>query len=165
MAELPRQPGIKRPLSDRLSAALAWVITGDQYKAADLSGIPRETIKDWMTQENWADLVAQAKQIRQGELEGKFTKIIHKAADEVIDRLENGEKVISKNGEIVQKPVAARDAAWIAAVISDKRAILRGEPTSISKRQNAKDDLKDKKAELERLGNEGLSDPESKTIN
>ena len=148
----------KRPLSDRLNAALAWVITGDDYSASDLCGIPRETIKDWRNHESWDDLMYQARKIRQGELEAKFSKIIHKAVDEVAERLEEGDVVISKTGEAVRKKVSARDAAWIYAVTTDKRAVMRGEASSISKRATDKDSLKDKKAELEKLGNEGLPD-------
>lgn len=146
----------KRPITDRLNAALCWLISGDDYEASKLSGIPRETIRDWRNQVFWEDLMYQARKIRQGELEAKFTKIIHKAVDEVADRLENGDVVISKTGEPVQKKVSARDAAWIYAVTTDKRAVMRGEASSISKRTTYKDSLKDKKEELEKLGNEGL---------
>jgi hypothetical protein len=157
----------RRPITDRLEAALAWVITGDDYAAAALCGVPRETIRDWRSDASWSALMDQARKIRQGELEAKFTKIIHKAVEEVADRLETGDVVISKTGEAVHKKVSARDAAWIYAVTTDKRAVMRGEASSISGKASNKESLSDKKAELEKLGNEGLSDEdvESKRLN
>jgi hypothetical protein len=148
----------KRPITDRLQAALAWLITGEDTSASELCGIPRETIRDWRSDSSWEEFMHQARKIRQAELEAKFTRIIHKAVDEVAERLEEGDVVVSKTGEPVRKKVSARDAAWIYAVTTDKRAVMRGEASSISKRTTDKDSLKDKKAELEKLGSQGLPD-------
>lgn len=153
-----RQPGQKRPLSEKLNAALAWVITGSCSKAEAICGIPARTIRSWMQEASWADLVDEAKKIKQAELDSKFTNIIHKAVEEVADRLENGEDVITKNGDTVKRRVSAKDAAMIAAVLSDKRAILRGTPTSITKRESAKENLDKLKKGLEYVGKQ----PEAK---
>lgn len=162
------QPGIKRPLSDRLNAALAWLITGDTEKAELICGVPGRTIRDWMREDSWEHLVNEAKRLKQSELDAKFTKIIHRAVDEVADRLDNGDEVIAKDGTKVLRKLSGREAAWIAAILSDKRAILRGEPTSISKRQNSREHLSEVQKQLEMVGKEVNPDPileTNKTLN
>ena len=59
-----------------------------------------------------------------------MTSIIHFAGEELIDRLQNGDEVITKDGDVRQKKIGAKDLAWIMSIIHDKRALLRGDPTS-----------------------------------
>jgi hypothetical protein len=49
-----------------------------------------------------------------------------------MDRLENGDPVLI-SGEIRRTPVSARDLAMVAAIVYDKRALLREDPTAIVK--------------------------------
>jgi hypothetical protein len=127
-------------------------MTGTAAEAAKMAGIPYTTALDWMSQESWPSFVDAARKQCQSELDAKFTRIIHSATKEVIDRLENGEEAISRNGEVVRRKVSAKDSALIASVFADKRSILRGEPTNISRRQDAKKTLEEQKQDLEKAG-------------
>ena len=52
---------------------------------------------------------------------------------EILDRLENGDikPMKGKDGiQYVSHPVTARDAAQVASLMADKRALMRGDPTS-----------------------------------
>lgn len=160
-----RQPGIKRPISDRLQAALCWIITGSAKEAGELCGIPGRTILNWMEEPSWEILVAEARKIRQGELDAKFTRVIHKAMDELVDRLDRGDEVVTKNGDTVRRKVSAREAAWIAGVLSDKRAILRGTPTSISSKVGGKEERDTLKKQLEALGSSDMDDQAAEKLN
>ena len=153
-----KQPGVPRPMTEKLESALAWLMTGNDYQASELCGVPRETIRDWRGLDSWEHLMDQAKKLKQNELDSQFTKIIHKSMEEITDRLEKGDEVIAKDGTRTRKAVSAKDMAWITATFADKRAVIRGQPTSISQRTNTEKALKEKKQQLEALGKESTQD-------
>jgi hypothetical protein len=66
------------------------------------------------------------------ELDGAFTRIIHKATDELLDRLNNGDAVLI-DGEVRRKPVSARDLALISGIAHDKRALIRRQKLSLQR--------------------------------
>lgn len=135
---------------DKLRAALAYLISGNSIDASKNCGIPDKTIRDWTRETWWADYIAEARKEKNDELDAAFTSIMHKAVGEVQDRIENGDEVLEpKTGTKHRRKVSARDATLIAAVLTDKRAILRGEPTRISKTVSEKDRLKDLAKDLE----------------
>jgi len=142
----------KRPITDKLAAALAWLMTGSAEEAELLCGVPARTIREWTAQESWALFMEQARREKQAQLDSKFTAIIHKATDAILDRLENGDEVVAKDGSIHKKKVGIRDLAVVKAIAFDKRNIARGMPTSISSRQDPKKHLADLKKELEVAG-------------
>jgi len=140
----------KYTTQDRMSAAMAYLITGNSIDAGKLSGIPERTIRDWTRETWWADVLGEARKEKNEELDAAFTDIIHKAMSEVKDRIVNGDEVVDvKTGAKERKKVSARDATLVGAVLVDKRAILRGEPTRISKSLNEKDRLKELVSDLE----------------
>lgn len=142
--------GVKRSTEDKLRAAMAYLITGNSLDASKVCGIPDKTIRDWTRETWWADFIAEARKEKNDELDAAFTSILHKAIGEIKDRIENGDETVdAKTGSKVRKKVSARDATLVAAVLVDKRAILRGEPTRISKSISEKERLKTLNNELE----------------
>src|SRR3990170_2331875 len=115
-------------IETRIQAAIAWLITGDTETAGELCGITGRTIRYWQTQPWWEDVLKEAQGIKQKELDALWTGLIHKSAKELRDRLDNGDPTVVK-GEIKRVPVKAKDLAFIAQTIADKRAILRGQAT------------------------------------
>ena len=135
---------------EKLRAAMAYLITGNSVEASKVCGIPDKTIRDWTREVWWADFIADARKEKNDELDAAFTDILHKAVGEVKDRIVNGDEVIDvKTGAKERRKVSARDATLVAAVLTDKRAILRGEPTRISKNISEKDRLKELAKDLE----------------
>ncbi len=121
-------------LEEKVQAAVAFAITGSVAKAAKITGIPRGAIRNWQTYSPWwEDALREIRKRKNDELDAKATRIMHGVLDELSDRLEHGDVVITKNGEKVNKPITARDAALVLGVVHDKRALLRGDPTSIKK--------------------------------
>ena len=142
--------GHKWSVEDKLRAAMAYLITGNSLEAAKVCGIPDKTIRDWTRETWWADFIGECRKEKNEELDAAFTDILHKAMGEVKDRITNGDEVIdTKTGTKNRKKVSARDATLVAAVLVDKRAILRGEPTRISKTISEKDRLKTLAQDLE----------------
>jgi hypothetical protein len=116
----------------RREAVAQYVVLGNWRKVAEATGIPQRTLGDWSKQPWFHTLFAEVRAEKGAELDGQLTRIIHKATDQLIDRLENGDPVLI-SGEIRRKPVSARDLAMVAAIVYDKRALLRDDPTSIVK--------------------------------
>lgn len=119
-----------RTIDDRLSAALAWLITGNTVEASKICGVPDRTIRDWMSKDWWEPVLEEARKSKQKELDAVWTRIIHKAAIEINDRLDNGDATLTKDGSIKKVPIKAKDLSFILSVVADKRALARGEPTS-----------------------------------
>ena len=140
----------KWSIEDKLRAAMAYLITGNSLEAAKVCGIPDKTIRDWTRETWWSDFIGECRKEKNEELDAAFTDILHLAVGEVKDRITHGDEVIdTKTGTKNRKKVSARDATLVAAVLVDKRAILRGEPTRISKTISEKDRLKTLAQDLE----------------
>lgn len=135
---------------EKLRAAMAYLITGNSVDASKVCGIPDKTIRDWTRETWWADFIADARKEKNDELDAAFTDILHKAIGQVKDRIEHGDEIVdAKTGTKNRRKVSARDATLVTAVLVDKRAILRGEPTRISKTISEKDRLKELAKDLE----------------
>ena len=52
----------------------------------------------------------------------------------MIDRLENGDYHVLKDGTLIRKPINYRDLSVGAAIAYDKRCLGRGDPTSRTER-------------------------------
>ena len=141
-------------MEDKLRAAFAYIITGNTVDASSICAIPDRTIRGWTETTWWSDLVAEAKTRKNQELDAIYTDIIHLATSEVKDRVIRGDTVVTKDGGTVRKPMNGKDIAMIAAIFQDKRAILRGEPTRISKTINEKERLKSLANNLEEVDTE-----------
>jgi hypothetical protein len=125
----------RHDMQAKIDAAIAYIVTADSEAASKLCNVPGRTIREWMHSEWWGDVLEEAKLIKQKELDSTFTRIIHQATDQLIDRIEKGDVSIDKAGNRQYVPVKAKDLAWIAAIITDKRALARGQPTSRSERK------------------------------
>ena len=121
----------KWSVEDKVAAATQYAITGNSKQAGKLTGIPPATIRWWKTESSWwPELLKEVRKAHAEELDGLQTNLIHKSAQELADRLENGDEVLDKNGEIRRKKLGGRDLVIIHGTLYDKRALSRGNPTS-----------------------------------
>lgn len=118
---------------DVIAAAKAYLATGTWNSAAKLTGIPVDTIKRWGRKDYWPIILEDINYLKNIETDRQLSNLMEKALSESLDRLEHGDYVVAK-GEVVRKPVTARDAALIAAIAYDKRALHRGDPTRIEEK-------------------------------
>jgi hypothetical protein len=82
--------------------------------------------------------VTLRKRALQLKLEDSLTDTIHTTVETIKERIENGDyKVNLKSGEIFRVPVNMKDLASTLAIIYDKRALIRGEATSIKSESKA----------------------------
>lgn len=118
---------------DRREAAVTYLITGNLRATAKQTGVNERTLADWVRSDWWDDLLQTLHAEKGIELDCKLSQIIDRCLDEVGDRLVNGDHKIGKDGNLVRVPIPAKDAAIIAAVMFDKRQIIRNLPTSINR--------------------------------
>jgi len=124
-------PSSKWTPEQKIAAVQAYVLTGTSRKASAICEIPESTIRWWkMSASWWDDLIAQTRRERDDQIEAQFTKILTKAAGNMEERLEKGDEVLDKEGNVNYRAVSARDLATIAAIMYDKQALIRGNPTS-----------------------------------
>lgn len=141
----------------KLGAVQAYMVTGDVIKASKLSGVSHQTIYDWKNKSEWWPIVlSKLRKEKQDELDAKFTELIHKALDRVEDRIINGDEVITKDGDSRRKLMGGRDLTTSLAILYDKRALVRGDPTSMSGKVDITSQLDSLKQEFAAMAREEL---------
>jgi len=134
----------------RARCVLLATVYGNVRRAAREVNVPYRTAAEWSHTDWWAEIEQKLKANASKSLEAKFTNIIRRSLDALDERLTNGDVKVLGNGTEVRVPVSAKDAAIINGVMFDKRALLRGDPTSRTERTStAKDRLKSMAKEME----------------
>ena len=136
---------LKYTKDDIIQAGKLYLVYGNYATVASEIGCDRTTVRNWANKDWWPILLEELKYLKNVELDSKYTHALEKSLSELMDRLENGDEVVnSKTGETYRKKVGARDAALISAIMYDKRALLRGDPTQIKENNFNLNDRMDK---------------------
>ncbi len=123
---------------DRVCAVMAFVVSGGNSeeaarKAEIAIGQPlnASTLRQWKSRAPWWDEAIQiARAQLQVELDAKYTRLLHETEKEMLDRVKFGDTHLDKEGDSRVVPVKLRDLVVAHGVIFDKRANIRGQPTS-----------------------------------
>ena len=143
-------PNTKYSPEQRLFGVFAYVISGSSRKAAKLTGISDTVLRDWKrTSVWWDEAVLEVRRLKQDQLDAGLTTLIHKSVGELEDRLYNGDEHVTSSGERLRKKVSARELAYIMSTLTEKRSLLRGDPTSRTEKLDSKSVLADLKEQLE----------------
>jgi len=143
----------------KIQAAVCYMITGTVNGVERMTGIKHQTVAEWKNKSQWWPLVlAKVKKDKQDELDAEITALIHKSTFELHDRLENGDEVLLKDGsgetasvESFSRKLSGKDIASIINTLYDKRAMLRGDPTSISAKATSTDVIEELKKTFEKI--------------
>ena len=155
----------KYTAEEKMQAVVAYITTGTSKQAAKYCVVPPNTIRYWKASATWwPEAVAYARQMKQEELDARMTRVIDLAVGEVEDRLINGDEVVRQGGEIVRKKMGGKEAATTAAILFDKRALIRGEPTSRTERVSVDDQLNQLKDSFEKFSQEITRKVDAKVI-
>jgi len=115
-----------------------YIATGTMREASRLTGIPEDIAKNWKSQSSWWEpTVAKVRKQKQDELDAVLTSIVHETTDHIKDRIKYGDYKRTRDGTYERIPISGKDLAVILGVLFDKRALIRGDFTSISARSNA----------------------------
>ena len=118
----------------KVGIVTSWV-TGSSLRSAALHfNVPFATVRDWKYQGAWwLDTVDKVRTDHNEDLDTYMTGVMDKATKAVVDRIENGDhRYDAKSGETIRVPMLGKDLAVVTAIYTEKRALLRGEATSIS---------------------------------
>lgn len=125
----------------RIEATTLFAATGNFSEVSRLSGVPAQTLKSWSKEDWFLRLLEDIRAENDQQIDAKFSKIVNTALDQVLDRLENGDTVLLRDGSAVKKPIGARDLSQITSMNVDKRQLLRGKPTSRTEKISENDRL------------------------
>lgn len=140
----------------KIQAAVCFMMTGTIKGAAKLSGIDQRLICRWKNESQWwGTVLAKVKKDKQDELDAQLTEVIHETMFALKDRLEVGDEVVTREG-IVKRKIGGRDLATILNTLYDKRSMLRGDPTSITRKESSDDVLKKLRGEFESIAKEAM---------
>ena len=123
---------------DRICAVMCYIVAGGRAEEASRKAtisigqaLSAGTLRQWKSRSTWwpeAENIARA--MLQQSLDRKYTRILELTEAEISDRIADGDHHMNRDGEIVRVPIKFRDLVTGHAIISDKRAMLRGNPTS-----------------------------------
>ena len=135
LSDLYRANGKWSP-EDKIAAATAYIYTGTSQAASRMLRewgieIADSTIRWWATQSSWwPELVKQVRKDKDEEIDALQTNLLHETGEQILDRVRNGDEVITKDGDIVRKKMTGRDLTIVHGTVWDKRALKRGNPTT-----------------------------------
>jgi hypothetical protein len=149
--------GLDHPLSKhspdvKINAVTTFILTGSLLKAATFSGVPYALVRSWSSKSDWwKQSIDKIRKQKNDELDARITITIDKTMNEISDRLENGDVVLRPTGELVRKPLSGKELTTMLGILYDKRALMRGDPTSRSVASNPSNILNDLKKSFEDL--------------
>ena len=108
------------PESVKLNALKLWLITGNLREVAASMNIKYDTLKTWKSSKWWVEMSEDIRTEGHIALSHKMQQVATKAIEVTMDRLENGDHVLSPTGGILRKPVAMRDAHQVAISFQDR---------------------------------------------
>lgn len=121
----------------KIQAASTYLLCGNVYQTATSCGLTVNTISDWKTRSSWwPQLMEDLRKEKQDQLDAVLTVAIDSLVDKLKVRLDEGDPYVKKDGTVGFLPVKTKDLAVTMAVLYDKRALVRGEATSIRKDSN-----------------------------
>ena len=117
---------------DRRNAVTEYALKGSIQAVSRSTGIPRTTIIGWKNSDWWETETNAVRAATDDHIMASYERILQKAAAETLDRLENGDHHLGKDGKIIRVPVRARDLTIVHGTAFDKRALVLNRPTTIS---------------------------------
>ena len=128
---------------ERLEAINLFIaFGGNRARVSEALKIPYSTLRMWEKQEWWRDAYFQIKQQESLVLSAKLHKIVLKSLDELDDRIINGDHYYhQKSGQVLRKPVNARDLQSIVRDSIDRKLKLDKPTTEEQDASNIMDKL------------------------
>jgi hypothetical protein len=122
---------------ERVVVAMTYLLSGENAALAASRAskaleheVPAGTLRQWRRRPWWAAAEAAGKRRLQVELENGYTRLLHLTEENMLERIENGDSRLTKDGDVVRVPVSLRDLVGAHAIVAQQRAMVRGEPTS-----------------------------------
>lgn len=105
---------------DKFKVLTTYTVLGSLVDTAEETGVSLETIKGWKKQAWWPRMLAQIKGEENANLAARYRKVVQKTIDKLIERVDNGDIIIDKDGEERLVPIRGRDLAVIAGIATQQ---------------------------------------------
>lgn len=128
---LDNEVNLKYPKDDVANFFLLYVSGTPIREAARLAGIKEDAAKAWRRRPWWSRVEAAARMVASQVADRKLSKVLDLAVKNIEERIVDGDPYTAQ-GEVRFKPVSAKDLAIILGVVYDKRALIRGEATTLT---------------------------------
>ena len=150
----------------KIQAAGAYLVTGTCKASAKICGISHQTISSWKNKsEWWPSVISKLKKDKQDELDAIMTGLIETLSVAMADRIDNGDEYFdSRTGSLYRRKMSGKDVVTSLAILYDKRAMLRGDPTSITQKISSGDQMKLLKDEFTKIAKDIAHEELSKTV-
>ncbi len=122
-------------LEDKYKAAAALVASGTAEGASRQTGIPVSTIRTWGRDEEFRRLCQEIRAKYGDEIKGNLAQIVKEGTEQIRDRINNGDHVFNKKGDVIRKPMSGRDLTIATGTMFDKLRVLEGQPTHIVRQE------------------------------
>lgn len=155
--------GSKYTDEDRRIAAANYAILGSNRAVGREMNIPTTTIDGWAKTEWWAELVNQAREHEEDRFRARCHQIVDKATESILDRLENGDEVHTKDG-IIKLKVKAGDLAKIGGIYYDKLRLSLNMPTRISDSSGTKQAIKQLAQQFAEISREQYEEKQANVV-
>ncbi len=116
----------------KINAAYLYAASGNYSQVARDTNISRPTLMRWAEDSPvWLEALSKARHQIGDEILAGNLKLVIKTNEEVMDRVENGDVVLTKDGKQIRVPMRGRDLAVVSGIKEDKARVALGQATSI----------------------------------
>ena len=130
----------KKP--ETILKCLAMISSGTAKKVAcHTTGLPYQTYVKWIHKPWYGQVMELIKVELDTQLDANLTGATHHAIEGINDRIQNGERVIDKDGVETRRAMTGRDLGISFATLFDRRQLLRNKPTSVTHNKSTKEHL------------------------
>jgi len=112
------------PESKKLEVLQAFLALGTLRLAAATCNVPEPTVRLWKTTQWWKDTEAELRVSNHIQVSSRLQKLIGKAMIQLEDRLDNGDYVLTKGGELVRKPISAEHSNKVLTQLIDRQIVV-----------------------------------------
>ena len=111
---------------------VTYLALGNLSETSKIINVPLPTLSKWKQADWWKELVDDIQSGENQRSDNKMTKVIDRALDILVERLEQGDyQYDQKTGKLIKVPLKARDLERISSGLFDKRQLIRKQPTNI----------------------------------
>jgi transposase-like protein len=119
------------PLEKKIEVVSKYLVLGNMKLVSVDTGVDYGLLRQWKMQPWWKDLELEIRATQNIAVDNKLSRIIERAMDVTLDRLENGEIVFNrKTGELDRVPVSMKDANKVTTDLMTKQHALRKEESA-----------------------------------
>ena len=111
---------------ERLTALAIYGETLSARTASEETDIPESTIRTWAKSEEGIATISDLRSAVRVKCAHKFAQIAILAAEQLVDRIQNGDEVIDSKGNYYRRKMPGKDLAHCMSIAADKHALVSG---------------------------------------